>query len=263
MWHRAWISWLLLKQPIHTGSFSVFSISTHMLWINICQKTPPDAHLPAQAITSALRLMGRHVGPGDDHGVRGADLVVLGESPVHVLGRPAQNFGAGVLAEEDFANSVAGVQVSLQDRNHAELWRHLAKIGGLAGRLCCRNKTVCVDLKLKTEAEATRRARNEIILSLTTVEESGPVPADPLWFFFFFFTFQLIRLMIQVSVCTLLKQEQNKRTNAVFTHFSVHTHTHTLPHILTTGKQEHYSWPGLRCFLTGGPRVPVDWACSS
>lgn len=86
----------------------------------MCQKAPPDAHLPAQAITSALRLMGRHVGPGDDHGVPGADLVVLGESPVHVLGRPAQNFGAGVLAEEDFARSVAGVQVSLQDGNHAE-----------------------------------------------------------------------------------------------------------------------------------------------
>lgn len=65
--------------------------------------------------------MGRHVGPGDDHGVRGADLVVLGESPVHVLGRAAQNVGAGVLAEEDSAHSVARVQVSLQGRNHAEL----------------------------------------------------------------------------------------------------------------------------------------------
>lgn len=92
----------------------------------------------------------RHVGPGDDHGVRGADLIVLGEGPVHVLGRPAQNFGAGVLAEEDLARSVAGVQVSLQDRDHAELRGHLAEIRGLAARLCCGNKTVGVDLKLKS-----------------------------------------------------------------------------------------------------------------
>lgn len=65
--------------------------------------------------------MGRHVHPGDDHGVRGVDLVVLGEGPVHVLGRPPQNVGAGVLAVEDFAHPVARVQVSLQGRNHAEL----------------------------------------------------------------------------------------------------------------------------------------------
>lgn len=257
MWHGAWISWLLLKQPICTGSFSVFSISTQVLWRNTYEKTTLDAHLPVEAITSALRLMGRHVGPGDDHGVRGADLVVLGESPVHVLGRAAQNVGAGVLAEEDSAHSVTRVQVSLQGRNHAELWRHLAKICGLVGGLCCGNKTVGVDLELKTEVEVTGRCKKWdysvplqvfiIIIRITTVEEDGPVPADPLWFVF---TFKLIRLMIRVSVYTLLKQEQNKQINTVFTHFSVHTHTHT---------DSLTSWPRENKSTIPGPDYAVSW----
>lgn len=110
--------------------------------------------------------MGGHVGPGDDHGVRGADFVVLRESSVHVLGRQVQDGGAGVLAEEDFAHLVTRVQVSLQDRDHAEPGGHLAEICGLFGGLCCGNKPVGVDLELKAEVEATVRARTETIVAL-------------------------------------------------------------------------------------------------
>lgn len=65
--------------------------------------------------------MGGRVGPGDHHSVRGADCRVLGERPVYVLGRLAQNAGTGVLAEEDLSHPVTRVQVPLQGRNHAEL----------------------------------------------------------------------------------------------------------------------------------------------
>lgn len=92
------------------------------------------------------------VGPGDHRRVGGADFVILGESPVDVLGRSAQGLGGGVLTEKDFAHPVARVQVPLQGCNHAKLGRHFAKICRLAGRLCCGNKAIGVDLKLKRAA---------------------------------------------------------------------------------------------------------------
>lgn len=103
------------------------------------------------AVASDLGFPAGHVGPGDHGRVRGADFVILGESPVDVLGRSAQGLGAGVLTEEDFAHTVARVQVPLQGCNHAELGRHFAKICRLTGRLCCGNKAIGVDLNRKKE----------------------------------------------------------------------------------------------------------------
>lgn len=167
MWYSA-INELVIIKTSHFYWF-LFSLSYptashhHKIWQ---KKESLDAHLLVEAITSALRLMGGHVSPGDNHSVRGADLVILRESPVYVLGRLSQNTGTKVSAEEDFAHSVTRVQVSLKGCNHAKLWGHLAKIGGLAGWLCCGNKSIGVDLKSKTEVEVMGRARNEITVPL-------------------------------------------------------------------------------------------------
>lgn len=100
-------------------------------------------------VSSSLGFPTSDVGPGDHHCVGGADFVILGESPVDVLGRLAQDLRGGILTEKDFANPVARVQIPQQGCNHAKPCRHFAKICRLAGWLCCGNKAIGVDLKLK------------------------------------------------------------------------------------------------------------------
>lgn len=83
--------------------------------------------------------------------MRGTNFFILWESPVDVLSCLTQNARTGVLAKENFAHTITSVNVPLQSRDHSELRGHPAEICRLLCRLCCGNKAIGVDLKLKAQ----------------------------------------------------------------------------------------------------------------
>lgn len=160
-----------------------------------------------------------NVNPGDHHSMGGADFLVLRESPVYVLCRLEQNTRTGVLTEVDLAHTITCVEVSLQSCNHAEFWGHVAKIVQLTDRLCCGNKTIGVDLKLKAGLTGMRMKRNEIIITLhgsliiirlTIHEKLFHSRGKPSLTHFDLYS-KLIRLMIQFSHHVLKKALMNEQ----------------------------------------------------